>query len=333
MKHFIIIGILVVGSTLLLHTGLTDIGLLPKQASVQAIEIDRLFNIHLWLISALFSLIIVILLYSLIVFHRKKGEVGDGAHIVGNTRLEIFWTMIPFFLVIYLAYLGAQSLGIVRQVDTTAMVVRVTAGQWFWKFEYQDTGVVSSTLYLPVGRQVDLQMTSLDVIHSFWVPEFRVKQDLVPGQTTELRVTPDLIGSYHVRCAELCGTRHAYMEAPVYVVSQQDFDKWMVSQAATVSQDPVQRGELLAQQNGCTNCHSATGAAGIGPTWQHLYQSQVTLSDGTKVTADATYLLNSILTPNLQITNGYFPNVMPNFSTVLKQTEMQDIIAYIQSLK
>ncbi len=333
MKHFIIIAILVVGSTLLIHTGLTNIGLLPTQASVQAVEIDKLFNIHLWLVSALFSLIIVILFYSLIVFHRKKGETGDGAYIVGNTRLEFFWTIIPFFLVIYLAYLGAQSLGIVRQVDTTAMVVRVTAGQWFWKFEYQDTGVVSSTLYLPVGRQVDLQMTSLDVIHSFWVPEFRVKQDLVPGQTTEMRVTPDLIGTYHVRCAELCGTRHAYMEAPVYVVSQQDFDKWMVSQAATVSQDPVQRGELLVQQNGCTNCHSVSGAAGIGPTWSHLYQSQVALSDGTKVTADATYLLNSILTPNLQVVNGYFPNVMPNFSTVLKQTELQDIIAYLQSLK
>jgi cytochrome c oxidase subunit 2 len=333
MKHFFIIAILVVAFTFLLHTGLTDIGLLPKQASLQAVEIDKLFNVHIWLISVLFSLIIVTLVYSLIVFRRKKGESGDGAYIVGNNRLEILWTMIPFFLVLYLAYLGAQSLGIIRQVDTTAMVVHVTAGQWFWKFEYQDSGVTSSTLYLPVGRQVDLQMTSLDVIHSFWVPEFRVKQDLVPGQTTELRITPDLIGTYHVRCAELCGTRHAYMEAPVYVVSPQDFYSWIASQASTVSQDPVQRGQLLAQQNGCSNCHSVSGSAGIGPTWQHLYESQVSLADGSTVTADADYLRNSIMTPNLQIVKGYYPNVMPDFSSVLKQTEVEDIIAYIQSLK
>jgi cytochrome c oxidase subunit II len=333
MKHFVIIAVLVVACTLLLHMGLTDIGLLPKEASTQAVEIDKLFNIHLWLMSALFSLIIITLLYSLILFRRKKGEVGDGAYIVGNNRLEVLWTMIPFFVVIYLAFLGAQSLGAIRTVDTTALVVRVTAGQWFWKFQYQDTGIASSTLYLPVGRQVDLQMTSLDVIHSFWVPEFRTKQDLVPGQTTELRITPDLIGIYHVRCAELCGTRHAYMEAPVYVVSQQDFDKWVVQQVASLPTDPVSLGGLLVQQNGCLNCHSVSGSAGIGPTWQHLYQSKVTLSDGSTVTADADYLRNSIMTPNLQVVKGFYPNVMPNFSTVLKQADVENIIAYIQSLK
>ncbi len=333
MKHFVIIAVLVVGSTLLLHMGLTDIGLLPKEASIQAAQVDQLFGIHVWLISALFSLIIITLLYSLILFRRKKGEVGDGAYIVGNNRLEVLWTMIPFFVVLYLAYLGGQSLGIIRTVDPTALVVRVTAGQWFWKFQYPDTGITSSTLYLPVGRQVDLQMTSLDVIHSFWVPEFRTKQDIVPGQTTELRITPDLIGTYHVRCAVLCGTRHAYMEAPVYVVSPQDFDTWVALQVASLPTDPVSLGSLLVQQNGCVNCHSVSGAAGIGPTWQHLYQSTVTLSDGSTVTADDAYLKNSILTPNLQIVKGFYPDVMPNFSTVLKQTDVENIIAYIQSLK
>jgi len=237
------------------------------------------------------------------------------------------------FLVIFLAYLGAQSLGVVRQVDPSAMVVRVTAGQWFWKFQYQDSGITSTTLFLPVGRQVDLQMTSLDVIHSFWVPEFRVKQDIVPGQTNELRITPIEIGAYRVRCAELCGTRHAYMEAPVYVVSQQDFDAWVGQQAATVLVDPVLRGQQLVQQNGCLNCHSVSGAAGIGPTWSHLYESEVTLSDGSEVPADTDYLRTSIISPNLQVLQGFYPNVMPNFADVLDQTEVEDIIAYIQSLK
>jgi cytochrome c oxidase subunit 2 len=333
MKHFIIIAVLVVASTLLVHTGLTSLGLLPPQASAQAVEIDKLFGIHFWLMSALFSLIVVILLYSLIVFRRKKGETGDGAYIVGNSKLEIFWTLIPLFLVIFLAYLGSQSLAVVRQVDPSAMVVHVTAGQWFWKFEYQETGITSTTLYLPVGRQVDLQMTSLDVIHSFWVPEFRVKQDLVPGRTTDLRITPITTGTYHVRCAVLCGTRHAYMEAAVFVVSQQDFDAWAAQQASSVSLDPVARGQQLVEQNGCGNCHSLTGSVGIGPTWLHLYQSEVKLADGTGITADTNYLLQSIISPNLQIVQGFYPNVMPNFGSVLDQTQVEDIVSYIQTLK
>jgi cytochrome c oxidase subunit 2 len=333
MKHFIILAILIIASTFLLHAGLTSIGLFPVQASTQAVEIDKLFGVHLWLISALFSLIFVILLYSLVVFRRKKGDTGYGAYIVGNTRLEIFWTLIPLFVVIFLAYLGAQSLGVIRRVDPSALVVRVTAGQWFWKFQYADSGVTSTTLYLPAGRQIDLQMTSLDVIHSFWVPEFRVKQDIVPGQTNEMRITPIKIGTYKVRCSELCGTRHAYMETSVFVVSPQDFDTWVAQQAATVPVDPVSRGEQLVQQNGCTNCHSVTGSVGIGPTWFHLYQSDVILSDGSDVPADTDYLRTSIITPNLNVVQGFFPNVMPNFADVLDQTQVEDIIAYIQSLK
>ena len=168
MKHFFIITILVVAFTFLLHTGLTDIGLLPKQASLQAVEIDKLFSVHIWFISALFSLIMVILSYSLIIFRRKKGESGDGAYISGNGKLEILWTMIPLFLVLYLAYLGGQSLGVVRQVDTTAIVVRVTAGQWFWKFEYQDLGRHLVDL-IPAGRTPGRFADDKSRRHSFFL--------------------------------------------------------------------------------------------------------------------------------------------------------------------
>ena len=122
------------------------------------------------------------------------------------------------------------------------------------------------------------------------------------------------------------------MEAPVYVVSQQDFDGWVAASLDSVG-GSCSRGQQLVQQNGCSNCHSVSGAAGIGPTWHHLYESEVTLSDGSTVTADADYLRNSIISPNLQVVKGYYPNVMPNFSDVLDQTEVEDIIAYIQSLK
>ncbi len=333
MKHIVVVALLVVASTFLVHIGLANAGLFPLQASAQAVFVDEVFGIHLWFISFLFSLIVVILLYSLVVFRRRKGDLGDGAHIVGNTGLEVTWTMLPLLAVIYLAYIGAQSLGEVRRIDPSAMVVKVIAGQWYWQYQYPDYGIMSTELYLPVGRQIDLQMTSEDVIHSFWVPEFRVKQDLVPGQTTELRITPTVIGNYKVRCAELCGASHAYMEGAVDVVSQQDFDAWVTKQQSSVSENPALRGEQLAAQYGCTSCHSTDGTPKIGPTWFGLYEAEVPLEDGTKTVADHDYLSQSINNPNLHIVAGFPANVMPSFEGTLDQTEVEALVAYIETLK
>ena len=185
MKHFVIVAILVILSTLLVKAGLDAVGLLPVQASAQAGPIDRLFDVHFWLISFLFSLIMVFVLYSAVAFRRKPGETGDGRHIEGNTRLEVVWTAVPLVIVMALAYVCAGVLDETRRVDPQAMVVKVTAGQWFWKFEYPEDKVNSDPLLLPANKQVWLQMKSEDVIHSFWVPEFRVKQDLLPGVEKE----------------------------------------------------------------------------------------------------------------------------------------------------
>jgi cytochrome c oxidase subunit 2 len=333
MKHVVIIIILIVASTFLIHAGLTSIGLLPAEASAQSVEIDKLFGIHIWLISALFSLIMVVLLYSLIVFRRRKGETGDGAHITGNSTLEIIWTAVPLLAVIVLAYEGGKSLGIVRRIDPSAMQVKVIAGQWFWQYQYPDFGITTTDLYLPVGRQVDLVMTSNDVIHSFWVPEFRVKQDLVPGHITDLRITPTLIGDYKVRCAELCGASHAYMEGLVKVVSQSDFDNWVTQQQSSAPMDPALRGQQLAEQYGCLNCHSTDGSEKTGPTWLGLYQSEVELTEGSNVVADENYLKTAIVNPNLQVVKGYPANVMPNFGDLLEQTAVESLVAYIITLK
>jgi cytochrome c oxidase subunit 2 len=214
------------------------------------------------------------------------------------------------------------------------MQVKVITGQWYWQFQYPEAGIASNELYLVIDRQVDLQMTSVDVIHSFWVPEFRVKQDIVPGRTIDLRITPTLLGDYKVRCAQLCGRNHAYMEAPVHVVTQAAFDAWVAQQLATAGQDPVLHGQQLAQQFGCPVCHSTDGTKRTGPTWLHLAGSQVTLSNGTQVTADQQYLQDAILNPNLQVVSGYSENVMPaTFSQTLSDDQVQALIAYIQSLK
>ena len=333
MKHFIVVAILVIVCTFLVYTGLTAIGLLPIQASEQAIVIDELFDVHIALISFLFSLIMVIMFYSLVVFRRRKGELGDGAFIKGNSGLEITWTLIPFIIVVFLAYLGAYSLGEIRRIDLTALQVNVTAGQWYWQYQYPEYGIASTDLYLPVDSQVSLDMTSNDVIHSFWVPEFRVKMDLVPGQVNNLRITPTITGSYKVRCAELCGASHAYMEGNVFVVEQSEFDAWVSEQQSTVVIDPVLRGQQLVQQYGCTTCHSLDGSSKIGPTWKNLFGHQVTLDDGSTIMADSEYLIQSILEPNLHIVEGFPANVMPDFKDILDQTQVESIAAYIESLK
>ena len=334
MKHFIIIALLVIASTFAIHGGLSSIGLLPVQASAQAVSIDQLFGIYTWAIAFVFSLIIVILLYSLVVFRRRKGETGEGTYFEGNNTLEVAWTVVPLIAVLYLAFLGARSLGETRRIDPNAMVVKVIAEQWNWQFQYPDYLFSSKELYLPVGRQIDFQMTSLDVTHSFFVPEFRLKQDILPGRTVDLRITPTLIGHYKLTCAQLCGAHHADMVADVYVVSTADFLAWTKTEIASAPKDPVLIGQQLASLYGCAVCHSVDGTKKVGPPWLHLYNSSVPLSDGTKVTADVKYLTNSIENPNLQIVAGFSPNVMPDtFAQALTQPQIQNLIAYIESLK
>jgi cytochrome c oxidase subunit 2 len=272
MRHFVIVGILVIVAGVFTYMGLDAAGLMPVAASAQAGPIDWLWDLQIKAMSFLFALIVVPMLYSLVVFRRRKGETGEGEHFEGNTRLEIAWTIVPLIAVVAMAYIGAGNLAETRRADPDAMVVKVTGIQWSWKFEY-DNGVVSDELHAPVGKQVLLKMTSTDVLHSFWVPEFRVKQDLVPGRITELRITPTLIGDYKVRCAELCGTSHAYMEKPVIISSQADFDSWMGVQAALAAeaaQTPEGRGKALAVANGCAACHTIDGSKLIGPTWLGL---------------------------------------------------------------
>jgi cytochrome c oxidase subunit 2 len=334
MKHIITAAILVVIVTIGMTMFLDNIGLLPVEASAQAISIDRLFDLHFKLIAFLFSLIMVLMLYSIVVFRRKPGETGDGKHIEGNTPLELLWTAIPLAAVIYIAYLGAQNLAETRRVDPQAMVVKVTARQWSWVFEYPDYNITTTSLNLPVNKQVVLQLKSTDVIHGFWVPEFRVKQDVLPGTVKELRVTPNLVGEYKVRCSVICGTSHAKMEQPVVVQSVTDFDAWVKQQQSTVSADPVERGKKWSAQIGCAACHSVDGSKLVGPTWKALYGHDVPLTDGTTVKADDAYILESITNPNARIVKDFVPNLMPStYGTQLTKEQLNDLLEYIKSLK
>jgi len=339
MRHFVIVGILVFVMAGLTYFGLESAGLMPVEASDQARYIDWMWNLQLIAMSFLFALIFAPMLYSLVVFRRRKGDTSDAEHVEGNTTLEVVWAVVPLIAVLAFSYLGAGNLADTLRADPKATIVKVTGIQWSWKFEYPpdpETGIVVVTdeLHLPVGKQILLRMTSTDVIHSFWVPEFRVKQDVVPGRFTELRVTPTREGNYEVRCAELCGTSHYSMIKPVVISSQENFDAWMVVQveeAKIKSATPEGSGQLLVSANGCAACHSLDGSPGIGPTWFTLAGSEEELVGGETVIADDTYLAESIRTPQSQIVAGFETQLMPTYGFTDEQ--IANIVAYIKTIR
>jgi cytochrome c oxidase subunit 2 len=344
MIHLVIVAVLVVISTVGLGLFLTNAPLMPLQASAQAQIVDGLMDIHWWFIAFFTSLIVVFLLYSVIVFRRRKGERGDGVYMEGNQRLEILWTIIPVGIVLWFAVIGGQTLADVERRDPDAITVNVYAAQWNWRFEYTVTteegvvtAVASDTLVLPKNKQVVLRLHSDDVIHSFYVPEFRLKQDVLPGGedfVRELRITPNQNGTFKVRCAEVCGRLHYDMQAEVQVVDGSEFNAWLTEQTAECNLSDPECGQRWAQTYGCLACHSLDGTVVVGPTWQGLFGHEVELTDGSVVTVDEEYLRNSILDPNAQVVAGFQPGVMPqNFAQILSEDQINQIIAFIMSLQ
>jgi cytochrome c oxidase subunit II len=325
---------------------------LPVGASAESVSIDQMLQAHFVMIAFLFSLIMVFMLFCIIVFRRRPGDDEDGAHFHGHSGLEIAWTIIPTILVLAFGVWGAFVLSDITSAKENEMAVRVIGRQWSWVFAYPEQGdFTSEQLIIPVDRTIRLEMEAQDVLHSFWVPEFRVKQDLVPGQTTILRITPTLEGDYEVRCAEMCGFDHAQMQAAVQVVNEGEFDSWveeMTGDATDLaSLSPEQRGETWASEFGCAGCHTIDGTPGVGPTWAGLFGSEEELADGSTVIADEEYLAESILDPNAHIVAGFEPNQMPpNFEQQFDQRQngimeeqdvevdiLTDLIAYIQSVE
>lgn len=337
-KHFIVVTALTVIVGALAALALLNVPRFNK-ASTQAIISDNLFSLELVIIGFLFALVMVFMLYSVFVFRRKRGEEGDGDHFEGNTKLEITWTILPLITVLIFGFLGARTLQEVTAAQPDEMTVEVTAFSFGWQFNYPELGIANSTqLLLPVDQPVlfKLQSRDTDVIHNFYVPEFRVKQDLVPGVPTQLRVTPNKIGPYKVRCNELCGTGHTTMLADVTVVSRADFDAWVQQQKQAVTPEQMAiRGEEVYKSSGCLACHNVTGdPGGVGPTWKGLYGHAVELADGTTVTADDAYITSSIVNPNLQIVKGYNPGLMPqNYSEILSEEQISYLIEYIKTLQ
>jgi cytochrome c oxidase subunit 2 len=348
-RHLAIVAVLVVVGSVITYYLLTAIYQLPTAASAEAGPIDQLFTGHFLFISFFFSLIVVFVLYSIVAFRAKPDDEEEPDQFHGNTPLEIAWTIIPLIIVIGFGIWGWIVLDEVTAESPDEMIVKVRGQQWSWSFEYPDYPEigVSSRMVLPIDQPVQLQMESIDVLHSFWVPEFRVKQDLLPGAVTTLRITPNEIGQYKVRCAEICGTLHWSMQAEVLVVERPEFDAWVEEQSTSIATlSPAERGAQFSTQFGCAACHSIDGSVLVGPTWQGLFGHEATMADGTTLPVREQYLLESILNPSAKIVEGYADGVMPaNFeeqfaaeqAKLLESTGAEidiaaDIIEYIKTL-
>ncbi len=342
-RHFVGVTGVVIVLSIIVYLLLRAIYQLPVAASAEAVGIDALFEGHFILISFLFSLVVGFMLYCIVAFRRRPGDDSDGHHFHGHTGLEIVWTIIPLGLVVFFGVWGAQLLGDITEPKPNETLVRVIGQQWSWAFEYPEFDDMRTTeLVLPVDQPVLLEMVSLDVLHSFWVPEFRVKQDLLPVEPRDLRFTPTIIGEYKVRCAEICGTLHASMLAPVRILSAADFDAWVQEQSVSVTQlPPEERGEVWYAQFGCQSCHTLDGTSAVGPSWQGLYGSERPLDNGQTVTADEEYLRRAILDPHAELVQGFLPVMPDTFEQQFAQEEarhggevdiVEELIAFIRAL-
>jgi cytochrome c oxidase subunit 2 len=340
MKRLTIPILLTLVVTVILIVLLQHTNLVPVEASQQSQSIDNLIQLTFYIAAFIFALCMVLLLYSVVVFRRRPDDLEDAAPVQGSTPLEIAWTVGPLITVMFFGVYSARVLGDISKPPNPAkeLEVSVTGSQWVWRFEYPEFGITTSELVLPVNQPVLFKLHSTDVIHSFYVPEFRVKMDTIPGIDNQIRITPTRLGEYKVRCAELCGAGHAYMLAPVRVVELSGFQDWVAAQkaptptAAALSAE-AEQGKQYAQQFGCAGCHSVDGSKLVGPTWKGLYGSNVSLQDGTTVVANDDYLHNSIVNPGAQIVQGY-PDLMPKtYKDQLNDAQIRALIEYIKSLK
>jgi len=306
----------------------------PVAASAEAGPIENLFQAHFVAMAVLFSFIMVFMLYAVFVFRRKDGDETDGPHIHGNTGLEIAWTILPTIIVVGFGVYGTVILNDITAPNQNEMPVTVIGRQWNWSFQYPELeNRGSAELVLPVDRPVLINLESEDVLHSFWVPEFRVKQDLVPGYPQVLRLTPTMEGNYRLICAEICGLEHANMRADVRVVSQAEFEQWsadLLAKPLPSELSQAERGEFWysAEGFGCNACHSLDGSQMSGPTWQGIVGREEEMADGTTVVADEAYLRESILNPDAKIVAGYDSNLMPeNYAEQFAAREQELLLA------
>jgi cytochrome c oxidase subunit II len=304
--------------------------LFPIAASEIAPKIDLLF----WFItavSAFFTILIVILIAVFISKYRKSkiGPRGDDLTDAQARRLEVTWTLIPLFLGLVMFFWSAALYQDLFTPPPNSSDVWVVGKQWMWKIQHPNGAREINELHVPTGRPVRLIMTSQDVIHSFFVPAFRTKMDVLPNRFTLSWFTPTKPGKYHLFCTEYCGTKHSKMIGSVYVMKPQDYERWLAGGAG--SGTLIERGAQQFTRLGCVTCHMS-GPTQKGPSLNGLMNSNVKLAGGRTIKADETYIRESIIDPNAKTVEGYQPGIMPTFKNQVTEEQVIELIAYIKSL-
>jgi cytochrome c oxidase subunit 2 len=303
--------------------------LLPPSASTIAGKYDLLF----WFLVVSCGLIALGVFTCMIVFaikFRRRPGNEVARQISGSWKLETTWTLIPAGLAMIPFFWGATLYFEMSSPPDDALDVRIVARQWMWKAEHPDGQAEIDELHVPVGQPVRLTMISQDVIHSFFVPAFRVKADLLPGRYTGAWFTATKPGTYHLFCAEYCGMNHSHMRGKVIVMEPAEYQAWLSGVRGQASLSPAAEGEKLFAQLGCTACHRQDSLR-IAPVLEGLYGEPVRLTTGQIVRADETYLRESILNPVAKIVMGYQP-IMPPFEGRVTEEQILQLIAYIRSI-
>lgn len=304
---------------------LTNFPLWPVGASSNSLMVDLLY-IFLVVLSAVMTLGIfaTIAIFGL-KYRRRPGR--EAHQIEGSLVLETAWSVIPMGIFLVIFGWGAVIYFQLRTPPRDSTEIYVVAKQWMWKLQHAEGQREINELHIPVDRDIKLIMTSQDVIHSFFVPEFRVKQDVVPGRYTTLWFRATQTGTFHLLCTQFCGTDHSKMIGDIVVMSPSDYQAWM-SSGTTGSL--AQNGQALFQYLGCATCHRFD-VQGRGPNLIGVYGRPVQLEDGRTVTADENYVRESILVPAAKVVSGFKP-IMPSFQGQVSEDQLNSLVAYVKSL-
>jgi cytochrome c oxidase subunit 2 len=294
---------------------------LPPAASAQADGVDDVYWFVTIICMAIFALVAGVSVYSVWKFRAAPDDVDDGSPIHGHTGLEVVWTAVPAALVTAISIYSGVVLTQIEEIGPTHRVVDVTAQQFAWSFTYPDAKVTSGQLTLPVDQPVELKLSARDVIHSFWVPEWRMKKDAVPGVETNVIITPTKVGTFTVVCTELCGLGHAAMRARAVVMTREGFDRWIQEQKQAAAAAGSAQGKTLFTQQ-CGTCHTLADAGTtqeVGPDLDKVLAGK-----------SADFIRESIVNPNAEIAPGYQPGVMPeDFEQKLTAQQLDSLVEYL----
>jgi cytochrome c oxidase subunit 2 len=310
-----------------LSSFLFQVPIMPEQASNFAWEVD-LFYYFLIALTLVFSVAIAVAALIFMVKYRRRsdGEVPEEIH--GAMKLEIAWTVIPFLIAMFIFAWGAKIYYQMYTDPEESLEIFVTGKQWMWRAQHPDGQREINELHLPLNRRVKLTMTSEDVIHSYFIPAFRTKTDVVPGRYTTTWFTPTKTGVFHLFCAEYCGTQHSGMIGKITVLDSADYQAWLKGVPRGVP--PAEAGLKFFTSLACNNCHFDRDG-GRGPALANLFGTDVRLSDGSTVRMDEAYIRESILKPSSKVVAGY-TNDMPTFQGLVTEEQIAMIIAYIKSI-